>query len=122
VLDPAFLGVFAGSALVCASLVVTVVVAGGPAPLAAAATVHLVGVMGVTVVGSVPMNDALAAARAGPGGPSAAVDGVEPRAHRSRRGRDRRPRRGRVTRRTGSCGTLTSRPQRLCDRRRAVSW
>lgn len=62
-LDPAFLGVFAGSALVCASLVVTVVVAGGPAPLAAAATVHLAGVMGVTVVGSVPMNDALAAAR-----------------------------------------------------------
>ncbi len=63
VLNPAFLGVFTGSALVCAALVVAVVVAGGPALLAAGGLVHLVGAFGVTVVRSVPMNDALAAGR-----------------------------------------------------------
>ncbi len=63
VLNPVFLGVFTGTALACAALVGTVAVTGGPALLAVAATVHLVGAFGVTVVRNVPMNDALATGR-----------------------------------------------------------
>lgn len=63
VLNPVFLGVFTGSALVCAALVVAVVVAGGSVLVGSAAAVHLVGAFGVTVVRNVPMNDALAAGR-----------------------------------------------------------
>jgi uncharacterized membrane protein len=65
VLNPLFLGVFTGSALVCAALVVAVVLTGGPVLPAAAAAVHLVGAFGVTVARNVPMNDALAAGRLG---------------------------------------------------------
>jgi uncharacterized membrane protein len=63
VLNPLFLGVFTGTAVACAALVGTVAVTGGPALLAVAGAVHLVGVFGVTAARSVPMNDALAAGR-----------------------------------------------------------
>lgn len=65
VLNPLFLGVFTGTAVACAALVVAVAVAGGPVLPAVAGAVHLVGAFGVTVVRSVPMNDALAAGRLG---------------------------------------------------------
>jgi uncharacterized membrane protein len=65
VLNPLFLGVFTGTAVACAALVGAVAVTGGPALLAVAGAVHLVGVFGVTVARSVPMNDALAAGRLG---------------------------------------------------------
>lgn len=61
VLNPLFLGVFVGSALACAALVVAVVLTDGPVLAAAAAGVHLVGAVGVTAAVSVPLNDALAA-------------------------------------------------------------
>jgi uncharacterized membrane protein len=63
VLNPLFLGALTGTAVACAALVVAVAVTGGPALLAVAGAVHLVGVLGVTAARSVPMNDALAAGR-----------------------------------------------------------
>ena len=61
VLNPLFLGVFAGSAVRCAALAVAVAVTGGPLLAGVAAGLHLVGVIGVTAAVNVPMNDALAA-------------------------------------------------------------
>jgi uncharacterized membrane protein len=61
VLNPLFLGVFTGSALACAALLVAVAATGGPVLAAVAAGVHLVGAAGVTAAVNVPMNDALAA-------------------------------------------------------------
>ncbi|MBW0117287.1 DUF1772 domain-containing protein [Pseudonocardia sp. KRD-169] len=61
VLNPLFLGVFLGTGVLCAALVVAVVVTGGPAHVAVAGVVYLVGVIGVTAVVNVPLNDALAA-------------------------------------------------------------
>jgi uncharacterized membrane protein len=61
VLNPLFLGVFTGSALACAALLVAVAVAGGAVLPAVAAGVHLVGAVGVTAAVNVPMNDGLAA-------------------------------------------------------------
>ena len=61
VLNPLFLGVFAGSALACGALAVAVVVTGGPGPALAGAAVHLVGAFGVTAAVHVPMNVALTA-------------------------------------------------------------
>lgn len=60
VLNPVFLGVFVGTGVACAALVVTVLVTGGPVHVAVAAVVLLVGVIGVTAVVNVPLNEALA--------------------------------------------------------------
>lgn len=63
VLNPLFLGVFVGTAVVCAVLVVAVAVVGGPVTAAVAGVLYLVGVLGVTVAVNVPLNEALAARR-----------------------------------------------------------
>jgi uncharacterized membrane protein len=65
VLNPLFLGVFVGTAVVCAVLVVAVAVGGGPVTAAVAGVLYLVGVLGVTVAVNVPLNEALAAGRVG---------------------------------------------------------
>ncbi len=61
ILNPLFLAVFAGTALVSAALVIAVVVTGGPAGAAIGAGVYLLGALGVTAAVNVPMNIALAA-------------------------------------------------------------
>lgn len=60
VLNPLFLGVVLGSALVCAVLAVLVSITGGPALALVGAVVFVVGAFGVTVTANVPMNNALA--------------------------------------------------------------
>lgn len=61
VLNPVFLGVFVGTALVCAALVVAVLVTGESVGPVVGALLYLVGGFGVTAAANVPMNDALAA-------------------------------------------------------------
>ena len=61
ILNPLFLAVYVGTALVGAALVVAVAVTGGPAVAAVGAGLYL-GAFGVTTVVNVPMNNALAAA------------------------------------------------------------
>lgn len=63
VLNPAFLGFFVGTGLVCVALGGTVVVTGGPVLAVVAAGLYLVGVLGVTGVVNVPLNNALGAGR-----------------------------------------------------------
>jgi uncharacterized membrane protein len=58
ILNPVFLGVFAGTGV---ALVVAAVLTGGPAVVAAG--LYLVGVLGVTGVVNVPLNEALDADR-----------------------------------------------------------
>jgi uncharacterized membrane protein len=60
ILNPLFLAVFVGTALLCVALVVAVAVTGGSAATAAGAGLYVVGAIGVTVVVHVPMNTALA--------------------------------------------------------------
>jgi uncharacterized membrane protein len=60
ILNPLFLAVFAGTAVVCAALVVAVAVTGGPAVAAIGAGLYVVGAVGVTAAVNVPMNNALA--------------------------------------------------------------
>lgn len=66
IVNPSFLLVFVGTAVLCAALVVDVVVAGGPGAVArlAGAVLYLVGAIGVTAVVHIPLNNALDA----PGG------------------------------------------------------
>jgi uncharacterized membrane protein len=69
ILNPVFLTVFMGTALICAVLAVRAVIGWsqpGSAWLLAGSLFYLVGIFGVTVVFNVPLNDALAAA--GPAG------------------------------------------------------
>jgi len=73
--NPVFLGVFAGTAVLSAVLVLLALLQpGGTATwcLVAGAVAYLVGTFGVTVVFNVPMNNALAQAQ-----PSAAVAAVQ---------------------------------------------
>ena len=75
VLNPVFLGVFMGTALVCLGLAV---MAGlnwdrpGSAWVMAGCLFYIVGTFGVTVFGNVPLNDALAAVQPGDASASAA--------------------------------------------------
>jgi uncharacterized membrane protein len=62
VLNPLFLGVFVGTGVASGGLVVAVATT-GPAVAGAGGALYLVGVVGVTAVVNVPMNDALAAGR-----------------------------------------------------------
>ena len=65
IINPMFLGVFMGTALLCLMLVVLSLLrwqAPGSAWLLAGALVYVVGSVGVTMVFNVPMNNALAAA------------------------------------------------------------
>ncbi|WP_300017866.1 anthrone oxygenase family protein [Pseudonocardia sp.] len=61
ILNPVFLALFAGTALVSAALVVAVGVTGGSAGAAVGAALYLGGAIGVTAAVNVPMNIALAA-------------------------------------------------------------
>ena len=64
VINPLFLGVFLGTAALCAALVVLALVrwpAPGAALLLAGGLLYLVSTFGVTMLGNVPLNDALAA-------------------------------------------------------------
>ncbi|GAA3234317.1 DUF1772 domain-containing protein [Pseudonocardia petroleophila] len=61
VLNPVFLGMFVGTGLACAALVVGVAVTGGSALPVLGAALYLAGVLGVTAAVNVPLNDALAA-------------------------------------------------------------
>lgn len=65
VLNPVFLVVFVGTGAVCVALAGTAVVTGGPVLAVVAAGLYLVGVLGVTGVVNVPLNDALEAGRVG---------------------------------------------------------
>lgn len=62
ILNPLFLGLFLGTALASATLLVAVVVTGGPAAAAIGAGLYLLGAVAVTAAVNVPMNNALAAA------------------------------------------------------------
>lgn len=67
VLNPGFMAVFMGTGLLCAGVAVASVL--GPstaerAPAIVGAAIYLVGVIGVTGLGNVPLNDRLAAADA----------------------------------------------------------
>lgn len=61
VLNPLFLGVFLGTGVACAALVVAVVMTGGPALLVVGGALYPAGVLAVTAAVNVPMNEALAA-------------------------------------------------------------
>ena len=64
ILNPVFLGVFMGTALICAVLAVKALLGWsqpGAAWLLAGSLCYLVGIFAVTVVFNVPLNDALAA-------------------------------------------------------------
>ena len=63
ILNPVFLGFFVGTGAVCVALAGTVVITGGPVPAVVAAGLYLVGVIGVTGLVNVPLNDALDAGR-----------------------------------------------------------
>lgn len=60
ILNPVFLTVFVGTALLSVALIVAVAVTGGPAAAAIGAGLYLGGAVGVTAVANVPLNDALA--------------------------------------------------------------
>jgi uncharacterized membrane protein len=64
VINPAFLGVFFGTAVLCVVLIVAALIAWGAAGaicLLVGALLYLAGTIGVTMVCNVPRNDALAA-------------------------------------------------------------
>lgn len=63
VINPAFLGVFLGTSVVCATLAITVLVAwrDGAFALLAGSALYLVGTLGVTMACNVPLNNRLAA-------------------------------------------------------------
>lgn len=65
ILNPRFLGVFMGTALMCIALAIASVVRWeqpGAAWLLAGALLYLIGSIGITMIFNVPMNNALAAA------------------------------------------------------------
>lgn len=74
VINPMFLLAFFGTGALCAAAVVLSLLPGSAvprAPVAAGGVLYLVGCLGVTMVGNVPLNDRLA--RVGPGAAEAAA-------------------------------------------------
>lgn len=73
VINPLFMLAFMGTGVLCLTLVVGALLrweASGSALVLAASVIYLAGVIGVTMLGNVPLNDALAAVQ--PGTPEAA--------------------------------------------------
>ena len=67
VINPLFLGVFIGTAVIALLLAPLVMVQGAPAigPLLAGSALYVIGCFGVTIFGNVPLNNALAPLEAG---------------------------------------------------------
>jgi uncharacterized membrane protein len=73
IVNPLFLGLFAGTAAACLALLILTLLGHGPGGgiTVAGCGLYLVGVFGITAVVNVPMNEALAALPAGTGEASA---------------------------------------------------